>query len=1036
MSGTNRRGSALLVVLGMISFMVISAVAFSAYMRYSRLPSSFLRQTSATRLLIKAALANAIDEIDAAIGNNPHPGIGNGAYAYPRSGGGSYNRNTWIGRVYMASTNGTTWAAESETVATLSLEGLAYLPPPLVNEARYYSRRSFAGTWHRMNFDAGRYAFCAVDVSDYFDVNALEASSARSSEPASRVSLSYLFEPTDHSSASGGPLGTAEQWESFMQTIRSSQVPLVSLADWNLAMNNGGPFKPPFCNYVENAANNFYNIGGTDGPEAEKIRMMTFVTDSYQPPVAKTGTTETYYDLTDDQYQPWTEGKLKSWNPNAMREAMLDGSTCLERLKNHLPLISCAALYDYLDRDNVPCSLAIPTVERAPMVCGINVRYSGGQLKVKDAIDDAQRYTYNPVDYQNVASRDTTKKLQYNIDGSSLNLADISVGGLAVYPFRHYDDANVGSFKVDGVVMLFLTSGDMGLRPDEAIERLKALDEDFYSTAKVADGVITLPLSEQNLSVSSQDQDDPSKLVEQFMLQVKPGSAENDLGKVETALLTAELKLTQTADPIDPEDLSKGYNWENPKPCKNEEIEAQEAATVTSAECRFVPLAANGSVDGKFQKTGKDLFDAYRTSGTQLKLNMAVVVRVRNKDNKVVDMVPATGACDAFNNVDNSSEPMVKDTIAQVSGDWTQGETPLMRLDTGAEFTWGREGFATALTTPAAIEVSPKSMLIADPRFNYAPESWFRHESDINSEQPWIERNGAKDDKKDGDIFLQVSDQCRLQSVYELANLPRLADGFANGGGSPAGDLKEPPSDQKKIGDETDALNRGFMWKTYDPFGFYRDDGDGFEELHLRSDGGGFKVNPYSDSTNVLMAAFANTPHDWRCAYVENEDISADTASAFNSKYAWNEYSSGAKLYWDDLAEVAGEFMAEIRAGYDGDEDEEPWEKALKNLAWERGGSGKEQYILENLDLDGGCKVYNTDRKFLYGFWHDCFSARQQLFLVFVRAEPVMMGGGAIGQTPPQLGARAVALVWRDPKATTEANAPHRTRILFYRQFD
>ena len=44
-----------------------------------------------------------------------------------------------------------------------------------------------------------------------------------------------------------------------------------------------------------------------------------------------------------------------------------------------------------------------------------------------------------------------------------------------------------------------------------------------------------------------------------------------------------------------------------------------------------------------------------------------------------------------------------------------------------------------------------------------------------------------------------------------------------------------------------------------------------------------------------------------------------------------------------------------------------------------------------------------------------------------------MMGGE--GQTPPQLGARAMALVWRDPEAT-EGDEPHQTRILFYRQFE
>ena len=42
-----KRGSALLVVLGMVAFMVVSAVAFSAYMRASRLPNSYLRRASA-----------------------------------------------------------------------------------------------------------------------------------------------------------------------------------------------------------------------------------------------------------------------------------------------------------------------------------------------------------------------------------------------------------------------------------------------------------------------------------------------------------------------------------------------------------------------------------------------------------------------------------------------------------------------------------------------------------------------------------------------------------------------------------------------------------------------------------------------------------------------------------------------------------------------------------------------------------------------------------------------------------------------------
>ena len=82
-----RRGSALLVVLGMVGIMVISAVAFSAWMRYSRLPSSYLRRTSASRHLAHAAMAEAIDIIDASIGDNPHPGVGLAATVYPRENG-------------------------------------------------------------------------------------------------------------------------------------------------------------------------------------------------------------------------------------------------------------------------------------------------------------------------------------------------------------------------------------------------------------------------------------------------------------------------------------------------------------------------------------------------------------------------------------------------------------------------------------------------------------------------------------------------------------------------------------------------------------------------------------------------------------------------------------------------------------------------------------------------------------------------------------------------------------------------------------
>ena len=58
-----RKGSALLIVLGMLSFMVVSAVGFSIYMRSSRTPSSYLRRNIAARYLVRSALAKAIEVI-------------------------------------------------------------------------------------------------------------------------------------------------------------------------------------------------------------------------------------------------------------------------------------------------------------------------------------------------------------------------------------------------------------------------------------------------------------------------------------------------------------------------------------------------------------------------------------------------------------------------------------------------------------------------------------------------------------------------------------------------------------------------------------------------------------------------------------------------------------------------------------------------------------------------------------------------------------------------------------------------------------
>ena len=175
-----RNGSALLIVLGVLAFLVVSAVAFSAYMRRALLPSSYLRRSVAARELAKGALARAIDQIDRAIGDGVHPGIGGNA------------QNTWRDRVFF---NGGNEQDLSQTAPTLTLEGLAYIPPPLVNEVRYWSRKTPTAVWSSFGYDTGRYAYCAIDVSDYFDVNRLVADYPRSSASTRRITAAHIFEP-------------------------------------------------------------------------------------------------------------------------------------------------------------------------------------------------------------------------------------------------------------------------------------------------------------------------------------------------------------------------------------------------------------------------------------------------------------------------------------------------------------------------------------------------------------------------------------------------------------------------------------------------------------------------------------------------------------------------------------------------------------------------------------------------------------------------------------------------------------------------
>ena len=1043
-----KRGSALLIVLGMTAFMVISAVAFSAYMRYSRLPSSYLRRTSSSRHLAKAAIAEAIDLIDISIGNDAYPGQGDGgaAYAYPRSDNENTSayrirRNYWRNHCFIGSNR---LVNADSTVSTLSMEALAYLPPALINEARYYSRHSTAGQWRNLGFDSGRYAFTAIDVSDHFDINRIAANVGRNSSDNGKVSLAYVFENSNHDGYKTNP----SAWDQFMDNFvdaanaykfggsmrapgsapNPSKLPLVSLADLNLAIGYGNStwgcpqtVVSPFCRFINTQGSTDF-VTSNSGDDSNLMRQMAFVTDSYFPR-ASSGGEEDDLDLNDPENQPFRASDLRQ-TTTAMMSALNYSSTGVTRLYESICGLGMCALWDYLDEDNVPISLAIPTIERVPMISAIQAQLGNSQLRMSapENLDGGNPDGVRVIN-ETTASRTVARTYAYKLDQQMFTTG--IMGGkldtLVTFPFRRDDDVN-DTFKVGGRIALFFADSSMKFHTGNANDVLHLGADANIQQATVNNGVFYIPLQEQSLNFSNIETEENAVRQVSFSFGQAAGQIASWLNA--NPMFKVTKQWTQHPDPE--------YQGQGTPPWIPQEPD--DTATIEDpTECLIPPLLASGTVDTDYSNSGNFKGMVRSGNGKNVKLQMCVWLYVKNSNGKYVDLVPACMKDDDDLNSGRNFQLMGPDGN-------TIGGTPypLMRFS-GAAFNYNPISVATDLGNGMDFGFGSSAVMCADPRWNWAPEHWFVMPGGL-SPQNWLDNCQRGRDGRDRDIFMATSDSTYLQSVYELAFLPRLTSLQDHGNNKIRGDMVSPDNGATDFAQNfADTPNNGFAWRTYRPFataGYQRDDFDG---VGFTSEGTGFRVNPFTESTSVMLAALANTPYNWMVASTNTTGQNAlqdseRKAENFNRRYCFNENApASSRFKWENLERIAKRLKSAMRR-QDGD-----WKQGFDNLDW--AGSNNEEMFAGELLADSTCDLYDIDRKFLYGYWRDCFAAKQQLFLIFVRAEPMMMGGGAIGQSPPQLGARAVALVWRDPRKTQadvggDQPRPHRTRILFYRQFD
>lgn len=1081
MTTSRKSGSALLIVLGFLSFMVVSAVAFAIYMRAERMPSSALRRAVATRHLVHAALAEAIARVDDAVRGDPFPGLCDTNTDFSAKGNFTYRdqrgqaMDVWQGRVFMppdplggTTTRETRFAPVTETVSVLTLEGLGYLPPGLVNDVRFLSRSSWAAQWQQLPFDAGRFAFCAVNVSDYFDVNRVYASRGRTSEAGGRLSLGYLFDKRFNPVAKGSELvwankpensvnfkDIAEDFDAFVHTMRQkgddkledntqavgNTTPYVSLLDYNLALGASDcpsdVLKPFFYDWLKGSATSFYQ----EGEETKRAARQPFVTESVS-------TNESWLvDLATAKGQPFYGRNLTpsqnvrvsdvvNYNSEFFRQIFSAGSKLLSPL-------DYVTLYDYLDHDDIPLSLAAPCVERVPMVAALEqtVQFAPGPMPAKPGVGDPGG-----------PNRPKTSITYFDVDPNWFKPGVLTT--VVAFPFKHGKTRNNnlsgGPFKVQALVRLFLAPPGLNARSPIAAQLRPQNEADWKKEKKEA----PFSFNGQNgvfmLSVRSQEVD-----------LTLPNSVQDEAD----AFCTGGGGSGIVAIPVDfgglgfPSDLHM-LTVKTSQDCNDQGIPVgQETKTYTLNIRPFID--ANGNLPNGAADISEAEFNA--VAGIEVVPYVCVWVRIVNGDG-TVDLVPAYPDDDVLNGGAGGAP------VLQTYGG---SSAPLMRF-VGDGVPFSLQTIAGGSFSGGTPTWKPKAMYTVDPRFNWAPESWYASEQSGVTFDKWLDATRSAvgmgtDATRDEDIFLFTSNQGVLQSLGEFAFLPRLCENGA-----------ELISASSFDGAERTAANQvanfACMWRSYPvDRNWYAQ----WAALRVgRSTARECLVNPYTDNLAVMMAALANTPVDYWAAgrgmaadcalrkdganMINQTDLwfDKDVNEALKRAFCVDSEDAGDTLAGQDLASFTDLIMKQMRTrtlelmnsnmGNSSWNPANAWEEVWDELAWDVSQNNNNVKEFLGVQLKNNVALHSVDRKFLYSYWRDCFANNQQLFLIFVRAESNALGGPGEG-TPAQQGGRAVALVWRNPSATRREGRtydaqptynnpgerePHQTRVLFYHQFD
>lgn len=915
----SKKGSALLIVLGFLSFMIISGVSFAIYMRIERQASSNYRHATTARHLLNSALFRAMDEIDSELrlkyvaasssglgGTTPAP------VKFPTN---------WLGRVKTSAVANPTLNAQNARV--LSMESLSFLPAFLINDVRRHAvwqedDQLYKGAkWRdlaRSQDDTvvGRYAYVCVNISDMLDANVCKASIRDSS--TNRVSIGHLF-------------GTDSE-RNTVDANQSQDIRYFSLQDFYATRyeRNASALASPYHNYVEtgkmtvfDSSANLDHVFCTDSIVKPEPRASGACNITVNPPI--------------------DSALLNSERPNAYSDLRFGNAvfwTALQKVTTpniaaSYQTLMAAMIADYLDKDDVPKQLAIPSVEMVPMINKIII--------CKDLL--------NAKVFQGEASADDPPQKQYGIELIENDILPSITGGAPVplvevqvaFPFKYFKDRP--NFKKQSYSLKARMCFNI-VRKAALTTHSPDLNGSTFRVEMESDPV-SIPLNGIPTTVSSDDDDYYRRVGLSFKLLTPPAQNKTLLVKVK------------------------------------------------ESDGSMTPLIASLGL------------------GEEVSVACTILVQVLNSDGFAVDQVP----CMLYV---SSNPPKGWDDVAVAN--W-KAQTPKLYYPTEP---------IVIQTLPAnenkrMAYVDYNSLEIPDPRFNHSAINWIADNvvwsAPIGKGQKNVStaallgQNG-----RDADIFMSVSDAGGLQSPGELGYILRPYSGFINLLAAPAGLPPVNFSNQRSTADlaannNPDLSGMFRTFRLYDYDATYTKDNIYTHFYAGNSDGTvtGARVNPLSDMPEVLEAAIWATPLDYWYAS-SNATVAVKKDETFNKSPM---HFSNNMPSWEAFRDAWSDAVFKANGSVNS-----AWRNSIADyygnanfLEWH--SSTDTRRIFNSLTLNQ--PMHEIDRKMLFSFSLDSFSDRQQLFLLFIRAESTVpaFGSGADGGMKSLAGGRAVALVWRDP---------------------